>query len=156
MRKTIELTLTKIGNKAPKTIITNIKFYFTMSIKYKIIERGQPGVTGGGVKKYYASPVMNGELTLADLIKAIEKICTASGADIRAVLYALVDVSIDELAKGTIVRLGDLGSLRVSLSSEGKDTAEEVNANAIRSTSVIFTPGTRIKDMLSVTKYQKA
>lgn len=126
-----------------------------MSIKFKVIERGQPGVAGGGEKKFYASPVMSGELTLAGLTKAIEKNCTVSGADIRAVLYAMVDVAIDSLADGSIVRLGDLGSLRVSLSSEGKTSPEQVKTDAIKSTSVIFTPGTRIKEMLETVKYQK-
>lgn len=126
-----------------------------MPIKFKVIERGQPGVAGGGEKKSYASPVMSGELTLAGLTKSIEKICTVSGADIRAVLYALVDVSVDSLADGNIVRLGDLGSLRISLSSEGKTSANEVTASAIKSSSVIFTPGTRIKEMLSNAKFQK-
>ena len=126
-----------------------------MAIKFKVIERGQPGVAGGGEKKFYASAVMAGELSLAELTKAIEKISTVSGADIRAVLYALVDVSIDNLAKGTIVRLGDLGSLRVSLSSEGQDTAENVTAATVKNTKVIFTPGTRIKEMLDTTKFQK-
>ncbi|MDP3912188.1 MAG: DNA-binding protein [Bacteroidota bacterium] len=126
-----------------------------MAIKFKVIERGEPGVVGGGTKKFYASPVMDGEINLNDLTKAIEKICTVSGADIRAVLYALVDVSIDNLGNGTIVRWGDLGSLRVSLSSEGKATADEVKASAIKSTSVIFTPGTRIKEVLGAAKFQK-
>jgi predicted histone-like DNA-binding protein len=126
-----------------------------MPIKFKVIERGQPGITGGGEKKFYATPVMDGELTLPELTKAIEKICTVSGADIRAVVYALVDVAVDSLADGTIVRLGDLGSLRVSISSEGKATIEEVNAAAVKGASVIFTPGARIKDMLETVKYQK-
>lgn len=126
-----------------------------MAIKFKVIERGEPGVVGGGTKKFYASPVMDGEINLNDLTKAIEKICTVSGADIRAVLYALVDVSIDNLGNGTIVRWGDLGSLRVSLSSEGKATADEVKSSSIKSTSVIFTPGTRIKEVLGAAKFQK-
>lgn len=127
-----------------------------MPIKFKVIERGQPGVAGGGTKKFYASPVMDGEMTLADLTKSIEKICTVSGADIRAVLYALVDVSVDSLSDGTIVRLGDLGSLRASLSSEGKDKETEVTASAVKNASIIFTPGTRIKEMLAAAKFQKA
>jgi len=97
-----------------------------MSIKFKVIERGQPGVVGGGTKKFYAIPVMNGEFDLKGLTTAIEKNCTVSGADIRAVLYALVDVSIDRLAQGTIVRLGDLGSLRVSFSAQGQAAADDV------------------------------
>lgn len=126
-----------------------------MPIKFKPIEKGQPGIAGGGIKKYYASPVMDGELTLADMTKAIEKICTVSCADIRAVLYALVDVAIDSLADGTIVRLGDLGSLRVTISSEGKEKPEDVNASAIKDAGVIFTPGTRIKETLAAIKYEK-
>jgi len=126
-----------------------------MAIKIKAVEKGQPGVPGGGEKKFYATPVMDGELTLAGMTKSIEKICTVSGADIRAVLYALVDVAIDSLADGTIVRLGDLGSLRITISSEGKATAEEVTGFAVKSTGVIFTPGTRIKEVLAAAKFQK-
>jgi len=127
-----------------------------MAINFKVVQRGQPGVTGGGEKKFYASPVLDGEMSMAEMTTAIEKICTVSGADIRAVLFSLVDVSIENLSNGTIVRLGDLGSLRPSLSSEGRKTAEEVNANAVKNASVLFTPGTRIKQMLSVVKFKKA
>jgi hypothetical protein len=48
-----------------------------MAIKFKVIERGRPGVPGGGEKKFYASAVMAGELSLAELTKAIEKIWQA-------------------------------------------------------------------------------
>lgn len=127
-----------------------------MSIKFNVIERGQPGVPGGGERKFYASPVMSGELTLSGLTKSIEKICTVSGADIRAVVYAMVDVMKDSLANGNIVRMGELGSLRVSFSSEGKITADEVNANIITGAKVIFTPGKDLKTMLEMLEYQKS
>jgi predicted histone-like DNA-binding protein len=126
-----------------------------MSIKFKVIERGQPGVAGGGTKQFYASANVNGEQTLEGLTRSIEKISTVSGADIRAVLYALVDVMTDSLANGSVVRLGELGSLRVSLSSEGRATAEEINAGAIKKSRVIFTPGKSITDMLSTVSYEK-
>ena len=126
-----------------------------MAIKFKVIERGHPGVVGGGVKKFYATSVLEGEISLTDLTRQIEKICTVSGADIRAVLYALVDVAVDNLNNGRIVRLGELGSLRPTLSSEGKTTAEEVTAAAIKEAGVLFTPGTRIKEMLAAVKFVK-
>jgi predicted histone-like DNA-binding protein len=124
-------------------------------MKIKPVKKGQPGVAGGGVKKFYASPVMDGELTLAGLTKAIEKICTVSGADVRAVLYALVDVATDSLADGTIVRLGDLGSLRMSISAEGVESAEDVLPSTVKGASIIFTPGTRLKEVLETMKYQR-
>lgn len=78
-------------------------------MKFKAIQKAQPGVSGGGDKKYYANPVYTGEITLDQLTEKIEKISTVSGADIRAVLYALVDVIPSELANSQIVRVGDLG-----------------------------------------------
>jgi predicted histone-like DNA-binding protein len=126
-----------------------------MAIKFSVIQRGQPGVVGGGEKKYYASSQSTGELTLAGLTKRIEKISTVSGADIRAVVYAMVDVMKDSLSEGQIVRLGELGSLRVSIGSDGKDTEKEVTSASISSARVIFTPGKDIKDMLLTLTYEK-
>ena len=126
-----------------------------MPIKFKVIERGEPGVAGGGTKKWYASPNMSGEKALDRLTRDIEKISTVSGADIRAVLYALVDVMKDALADGQIVRIGELGSLRVSFSSEGKATEKEVTAASIKQAKVIFTPGKDIKDTLATLTYEK-
>lgn len=126
-----------------------------MSIKYKVIQKGQPGVAGGGDKKFYASANITGERSLAALTKDIEKISTVSGADIRAVLYGLVDVMQSALANGEAVRLGELGSLRVSISSEGKASEKEVTAASIKNAKVIFTPGKQLKNMLETLEYQK-
>ena len=127
-----------------------------MSIQIKAVERGQPGVAGGGTKKYYASPVLGREITLEALTKNIEKKSTLSGADIRAVLYALVDQASMGLTEGRIIRLGDLGSLRITLSSEARDKPEQVNASAVKKAGVIFTPGKKLQDMLKTAKFTKA
>lgn len=127
-----------------------------MAIKFNVIEKGQPGIAGGGEKKFYASTATTGELTLSGLTKGIEKISTVSGADIRAVVYAMVDVMKDALAEGKIVRLGDLGSLRISLSSNGEDAADKVTHNSIKGAKTIFTPGSQLKEMLSLLKFEKA
>ena len=126
-----------------------------MAIQFRTVERPQPGVTGGGIRKFYAKPVHGREVTLEMLTRAIERKSTLSGADIRAVLYAMVDQAVDGLAEGRIIRLGDLGSLRITLSSEGRDTPEEVTASAIRRTGVIFTPGGKIQSMLRTARFVK-
>lgn len=126
-----------------------------MAIKFKVIERGQPGVVGGGEKKFYASSNVSGEKTLAGLTRDIEKISTVSGADIRAVLYAMVDAMQSSLEEGQIVRLGELGSLRINISSEGKATEKEVTASAVKGAKVVFTPGNGLKDMLLTLRYEK-
>ena len=126
-----------------------------MAIQIKTVERAQPGVKGGGKKKFYASPVHDKEISLDGLTRAIEKTSTVNGADICAVLYAMVEEAVLGLSEGRIVRLGDLGSLRITLSSEGKDKAEEVTASAVKRTGVIFTPGSKLKDMLNNAKFKK-
>jgi predicted histone-like DNA-binding protein len=103
-----------------------------MSIKFNVIERGKPG-DPASEKKFYAIAVSSGELTLDGLTKNIEKISTVSGADIRAVVYAMVDVMKDSLAEGKIVRLGDLGSLRISISSNGEEAVDKVTPFSIKS-----------------------
>jgi len=127
-----------------------------MAIKFNVIERGEPGVTGGGTKKFYANTITSGEKDIDQLTKSIEKISTVSGADIRAVLYSLVEVAADELSNGNIVRLGDLGYMRVSIGSNGYATADEVKTTAIKSNKVIFTPGKKLKEMQKLLTYQKA
>jgi hypothetical protein len=59
------------------------------------------------------------------------------------VQYALVDVAVDGLSDGNIIRMSDLGSPRIILNSEGKTNAEEVNSASIRKANIILTPGTR-------------
>jgi predicted histone-like DNA-binding protein len=98
---------------------------------------------------------MSGEWDMDRLTQSIEKICTVSGADIRVVLYVLVDVAVDGLDDGAIIRLGDLGSIRVTLRSEGRAKAEEIDASYIKKSGIIFTPGIRIKKTLENVKFVK-
>ena len=126
-----------------------------MSIKFNVIERGEPGVAGGGTKKFYASSITDGEVDIEGLTKQIEKISTVSGADIRAVLYSLVDIVPDILADGKIARIGEIGYFRVSISSNGHDTAEEVNGSSVKSSKILFTPGPKLKSMLKTLDFKK-
>jgi hypothetical protein len=61
----------------------------------------------------------------------------------------------DALANGQIVHPGKPGSLRVGISSEGKENAAEANSAAIKGTKVVFTPGKDIKNMLKNLTYSK-
>ena len=126
-----------------------------MSIKFKVIERWRPGVVGGGVKKYYAVTQSSGEETLDDLINEIEKRSSLRSMVIRWAIYALVEVMRDRLADGQIVRLGELGSLRVNISSKAKENAAEVKASSIKGAHVVFTPGKDLKKMLRELTYLK-
>ncbi|HSO89274.1 MAG TPA: HU family DNA-binding protein [Draconibacterium sp.] len=119
-----------------------------------MIERGRPGEPES-VKKFYASAQTSGELTLNKLTKSIEMMSTVSGADIRAVLYAMVDVMKMSLADGQIVRLAELGSLRVNISSNGEETADDVNSRSVKGARIVFVPGAELKNLLQNMTYEK-
>lgn len=125
-----------------------------MAIQIKAVERPLPR-TNGNVRKFYASPVKDSEITLELLTKAIEKTSTVSGADIRAVLYAMLREAIAGLENGKIVRLGEFGSLRITLRSEGKDTADEITDASVKKTKIIFSPGKELKEMQRNAKFIK-
>ena len=127
----------------------------TLPIKYKVIARGQPGVKGGGIKKYYASANISDVQILSDLTSTTEQMNTVSGADILAVLYSLVQVMQIALKDGQIVRLGELGSLRISISSKGMNSPKEVNSASIKSASVIFTPSKTLRKIIPQLTYEK-
>jgi predicted histone-like DNA-binding protein len=115
-----------------------------MPLKVKTIQKGQPGVPGGGTKRFYASIVLDGEVTVADLIKEIEKFSALSEPDIYGVIIALENVIQNKLAESRMVRLEKLGTFYPTLSSEGKDTEEEIDSRSIKSVGVNYRPGTRI------------
>lgn len=131
------------------------KYFLIMSIKYKLIEKGQPGVAGGGTKKWYAAIALDGELTVDDLTKKTEKFSALSEADIRGVIIALENVIQEELINGKIIWLDKLGSFYPSLSSEGTLTEKEFTVANIKSAKVNYRPGKRIGDALATALFNK-
>jgi predicted histone-like DNA-binding protein len=115
-----------------------------MSLKYRSIQKAQPGVAGGGVKKFYAQIVVDGEVTVDDMVKEIEKFSSLSEPDIRGVIIALENVIQNKLADSKKVLLEKLGTFYPTLHSEGRDTEAEVDSHAIRSVGVNYRPGARI------------
>lgn len=126
-----------------------------MAIKFNVVEKPQPGVVGGGVKKWYASVKTDGEITIDNLTKEIEKFSALSEADIRGVIIALENVIVNEIVNGKIVRLDKLGSFYPSLSSEGSATEIDFNVSLIKSAKMNYRPGTRINDALKTAKFTK-
>jgi predicted histone-like DNA-binding protein len=81
---------------------------------------------------------------------------TVNGADVRAVLYGIIETLPEFLSEGNSVQLGDLGYFRVSISSSGEENEEDVNANSIRRSKILFRPGTKIAEMLNNLSFKKA
>ncbi|MDY3529884.1 HU family DNA-binding protein [Riemerella anatipestifer] len=126
-----------------------------MSIKFKVIERGQPGVSGGGNKKWYASAATDGEVGIDELVKQIEKFSALSEADIKGVIIALENVIQNALSDSKIVRLEKLGTLYPTLSSGGAATEKDFTQSLIKSVGVNYRPGKRILDSMKAAGFEK-
>lgn len=121
---------------------------------YSVVERKDPQnpeVPG----KYYAQAQARGEAGIREMSQRIQQMCTVTRADVLAVLTALEDVIAESLSNGEIVRLGELCSLRVSLSSDGTDTKEEFHSRLITKKRILFTCGKTLGNTLATLKYQK-
>lgn len=124
-------------------------------MNYKVVKRTQPGVTGGGDAKYYASPLYSGKTNLRSLGMKLSNGSTLTKTDTMAVLIGLVDMIAEELKEGKIVELGGLGTFRISINSAGEETVEQVTSNSIKKTKVIFRPGAEFKESLTGLNFSK-
>lgn len=104
--------------------------------------------------RFYPQMAPTTPLKLEDVIVQIERQCTVSAPDVKAVLNALEYVIVGALKNGTSVRLGDLGSFRPTIHSFGVATAPEVNAALIRRVRCRFTPSSWINRQLALRNVQ--
>ena len=109
--------------------------------------------SGTTPQKVYAIPKYSGYADLAHLCKLISARCTASSADVKAVLDSLLFVLDLELQAGRIVQLGELGNFRLSLSSEGTAERDDFSESKLRKARVIFTPGEALRTTVETTSF---
>ena len=60
------------------------------------------------------------------------------------------------LANGSPVRLGDLGSFRPSVSGKGTEDASKCGASSVKKARVIYVPSAEIKEAVSMYSFSKA
>jgi predicted histone-like DNA-binding protein len=124
-------------------------------IKYHLIQRGQPGVTGGGEKKFYATISHRERITLKELSEEIADGRTLTPTDVMAVLISLSRKIPLHLLKGNIVDLGDMGTLTVNISSAGIADEKEFDQKLIRGINILFRPTPDMKKSLKTASYIK-
>ncbi len=126
-----------------------------MAATYTVVERSNPR-DREAPKKFYAQAKSSGELTFKKLATEIaEGSTTVSDTDVLAVLNDLTKLLNRHLSEGKIVRFGDFGSFRLSLSSEGAETKEKFHPALIKKAKINFRPGASTQNMLKTLKYTK-
>jgi len=125
-----------------------------LCMRYKFIERANP-LDKDAPKKLYAAPVYNGKIDKKQIADDLVLISSLSRGDISSVIENLLDSIPKYLLRGYSVQLGDLGTLRISFSSEGVDDPDSFHVGMIRGKKILFTPGPAFKKILADLVYDK-
>ena len=104
-------------------------------------------------EKYYANPVNLGKKTLRDIAHDIAGRSSLTRGDIENVLANFMDCLPHYLRDGFSVQLGEFGTMRLTLSSEGAATEKAFKTETIKP-RVVFTPGRELKSELAVNSYE--
>ena len=122
----------------------------TYSVSPRVIpaEKGTP-------PKFYGHVQARGDVTLREMSERIQQSCTVHKSDVFAVLVALEDVITDALRGGEIVRLGDLGTFQIGISSKGAVTEEDYDESLIKKARINFRPGMALAGILTNLTFTK-
>ncbi len=114
-------------------------------LKYNVIARRNPKTN---TSQYYGQLESPTPVKLSQLTDAISKQSTVTVHDVKAVLSALEEHIITFLYNGNSIRLGDLGSFRLTLKSEGVENAADYGSGNIKGVRVRFTPSANMKYLM--------
>jgi predicted histone-like DNA-binding protein len=125
-----------------------------MPVKYNVVPKKDPRDLDAP-PKYYPTVVSQGHSDLRAIANRITQMSTVTSVDTMAVLEAFLMVIPEELAKGNIVELGELGSFRLTVLASGEDRPEDVGKRNIKEVKVRFKPGKLFKQVLKKLEFRK-
>lgn len=102
-----------------------------------------------GLVKYYAQVAPTKPIFLDAITEKIANESTVTEHDVKAVLSALQEQVLLSLREGQTLRLGDLGSFRLTIKSKGKATAKEVTPDDVERLRVRYTMSSRLRSALA-------
>ena len=105
--------------------------------------------------KFYGHVQASGDIDIREMSERIQATCTVHKSDVFAVLVALEDVITEALKSGEIVRLGDLGTLQIGISSKGAITEEDFSDALIHKARINFRPGSALMGALTNLTFAK-
>lgn len=116
---------------------------FKLSLKKNPQKKDEPG-------KWYAIPTVTNRLDTRAVCKVVTRNTTTAPTELESSFNLVCDGIPHELQQGNSVRLGSLGTLRLSFSSTGVENPADFNASGmIKNVKVVFTPS---KELMAAIK----
>lgn len=111
-----------------------------MSIKVKYLKRQDP-TDREAPAKWYASPMPRGAEDVKTMTRAATENTTTSPLEMEAAIALWGNYATKRLLSGESVRVGDLGTLRLTFRSKGVESIDQVNAGQmVYDVRLKFTP----------------
>lgn len=101
-----------------------------------------------GEKMFYPAPAPTTPVSINQLASEISEKCTATRADILAVLSELQNQIIIGLVAGNTVRLGMVGSFRATVTAYSVESKDDVSVDLIKRVNCKFVASVWIKNRL--------
>lgn len=117
-----------------------------MSVNYRVIRRTLNFDKANPKEVVVAQTEPRATTGLEDLISLIGQISAISRGDVLSVISTLTRLIADELAKGNIVEIGELGRLRFNMRSKAAKSVKEFTHSNILTPTLHFLPGMLLKD----------
>lgn len=123
-------------------------------MKYKLVQKANP-LEPGIQRKWYASAVKAGTINNYQLSKGIASKSSLTRGAVMNVIENMVDEIPRYLIEGYSVNLNNLGTLRLSLSSEGVNDPSDFIAGNIKNIRVVFTASPEFKKILEKIDFEE-
>lgn len=116
--------------------------------KYKLIKKYNPQ-DPDAPRKWYATSIGETAQTVKAMTRAATENTTTAPIEMEGAFQLFSNYAQKQLQQGHIVRVGDLGTLRITFKSEGVEDITKFNASAmIKEPRIVFTPSKEFREQV--------
>ena len=123
-----------------------------MSLSY-VIRKGVNPASEDNATVYQGRAKQLSLMKTTDFCNFVADQCSATSSDVRGVLDGLIFAVNYFASNSFIVDLGELGSIKYSISSELMEDPEKYSNAAINKAKIVFNPGQQLKNAMKTVKY---
>lgn len=114
--------------------------------KYKLVKKYNPK-NPDAPKKWYGAPLSEAALDVKAMTRAATENTTVAPKEMETALELLGNYARQQLLQGHVVKVGDLGTLRITFKSLGVEDITKYNAaTMIKEPRILFTPSKEFRE----------
>ncbi len=106
-------------------------------------------------KQFYGQTKASLKVDFDKFCDSVASYCTASSADVKAVLDAMTHTLVTRLSEGCVVQLQHLGNFQMLAGSQGSDTELDFTTDMFKRAKIVFRPGAKLRDIINNAKFEK-